>query len=165
MDFSFSPIVGFNLSTVFFTLINTLLVLFMYRKFMHDKVTAMLEKRKETIAGDIKAAEDAKISMQQKEAEYTALIADSKSEAEKIVSAATARAIEKEREILDEANKGAVALREKAEESIELEKKRVMNELKNQVSELVILTASAVAQKEINESDNKAIIENFLVNV
>ena len=160
----FSPIVGFNLSTVFFTFVNLMLLLFLYRLFLHDKVAAILEKRKEAVAADMKAAEDAKIAAQKNEAEYKALLADSKTEAEKIVSAATARALEKEREILDEANKNAVAVREKADESIELEKKRVMNELKNQVSELVILTASAVAQKEIGEEENKALIESFLVN-
>jgi F0F1-type ATP synthase membrane subunit b/b' len=39
-----------------------------------------------------------------------------------------------------------------------------MNELKNQVGELVIMTASAVAEKEIKEEDNKVLIESFLIN-
>jgi len=161
----FSPIVGLNFSTVILTFVNTIILLTMYKVFMHNKVMAMLEKRRDMVQADMKAAEDARVSAQEKEAEYKKLLAESKSEAERIVSAATTRALEKEREILDEAGKGAIALREKAEESIALEQKRVMNELKNQVSELVIMTASAVAEKEIKEDDNKVLIDSFLVNV
>jgi F-type H+-transporting ATPase subunit b len=161
----FSPIVGLNFSTVILTFVNTILLMTLYKVFLHNKVMAILEKRRDAVTADMKAAEDARRSAEEKEAEYKALLADSKSEAERIVSVATTRALEKEREILDEANQGAVSIREKAEQALELEKKRVMNELKNSVSELVIMTASAVAQKEINETDNKALIESFLVNV
>ncbi|MDR2531992.1 MAG: F0F1 ATP synthase subunit B [Oscillospiraceae bacterium] len=165
MQPSFSPIVGFNLSTVLFTLASTLLIIFMYRKFMHDKVAAMLEKRRELIESELDSAEQAKLSVQEKEREYSALLADSKSEAEKILSAANVRALEKEREILSEANQSAARILEKADENIELEKKRVVNEIKNQISELVIMTASAVAEKEISEDDNSALIDSFLVKI
>jgi F-type H+-transporting ATPase subunit b len=159
----FSPIVGFNVSTVFLTFINTLFLLLLYRRFLHDKVMAMLEKRKELIAADMQAAEDAKLSALEKEKEYTTLLADSKNEAERIVTAATVRATEREREILSEASANAARTLEKANENIELEKKRVVNEIKNQISELVIMTASAVAEKEIGEKENSALIESFLV--
>jgi len=160
-----SPIVGFNLSTVFFTLFNTILILFMYRKFLHDKVMEMLEKRKELVSADIDSAKAAKDSALEKEKEYTALLADSKQEAEKIVTAATVRATEREREIISEANSEASRILAKADENIELEKKRVVNEIKNQISELVIMTASAVAEKEIDEKDNSKLIDSFLVKI
>ncbi|MCL2693553.1 MAG: F0F1 ATP synthase subunit B [Oscillospiraceae bacterium] len=161
----FSPIVGFNLSTVFITFVNTMILLFLYWKFLHVKVIVILEKRKEMISEELTAAEQAKLSAQQKEQEYTTLLAESKAEAEKIITSATVRAHEKERDILSEANENAANILKKAEDNIELEKKRVTNEIKNQISELVILTASAVAEKEINEDDNKTLIESFLVNV
>ena len=161
----FLEIVSIDPATIIFTLINTLVIMLMYKRFLHDKVAAMLEKRKATIAADLAAAEDAKRSALEKEEEFKALLADSKAEAEKIVNAATTRALAKEREIITDANNAAVVIREKAEESIELEKKRVVNEIKNQISELVIMTASAVAQKEIDEKDNETLINSFLVNV
>ena len=41
----------------------------------------------------------------------------------------------------------------------------MVNEIKNQISELVIMTASAVAEKEISESDNRTLIDSFLVKI
>jgi len=161
----FSPIVGLNFTTVIFTFINTIILLVLYRKFLHNKVTAILEKRRELVAAEIAAAEAAKLSAEEKELEYTALLADSKNEAERIITAATVRALEKEREIISEANDSATRILAKADENIELEKKRVVNEIKNQISELVIMTASAVAEKEISEKDNSALIDSFLVKI
>jgi F-type H+-transporting ATPase subunit b len=160
-----SPIVGLNLSTVFFTFVNTLLILFMYRKFLHDKVMEILEKRKELVAAELSSAEAAKLSAQEKEKEYTSLLADSKNEAERIVTNATVRANEREKEIISEANSEASRILAKADENIELEKKRVVNEIKNQISELVIMAASAVAEKEIDEKDNGKLIDSFLVKI
>ena len=161
----FLELVSIDPGTIIFTLLNTGIILFLYKRLFHDKVTAMLDKRKETVSANLAAAEQAKASALEKEAEYKALLDDSKAEAEKIVNAATTRALAKEREIINEANQNAVLIREKAEESIELEKKRVVNEIKNQISELVITAASAVAQKEIDEKDNETLINSFLVNV
>ena len=161
----FLELVSIDAGTIVFTLLNTIIILFMYKRMFHDKVTAMLEKRKETISANLEAAEQAKASALEKEAEYQILLDNSKAEAEKIVNTATTRALAKEREIINEANQNAVLIREKAEESIELEKKRVVNEIKNQISELVITAASAVAEKEIDEKDNETLINSFLVNV
>jgi F-type H+-transporting ATPase subunit b len=160
-----SPIVGINFTTIIFTLINTVILLLLYRKFLHSKVTAMLEKRKELIAADLNSAEQAKLSAEDKERQYTALLAGSREEAERIVTAATVTATLKEREILAGANTEAARIFEKADENIELEKKRVVNEIKNQISELVIMTASAVAEKEISEKDNSELIDSFLVKI
>ena len=161
----FLQLVSVDIGTILFTLLNTAIILFLYKRLFHDKVTAMLDKRKEVISANLKSAEDAKTSALEKEEEYKALLADSKAEAEKIVNAATTRALAKEREIISEANQNAVLIREKAEESIELEKKRVTNEIKNQISELVIVAAASVAEKEIDEKDNETLINSFLVNV
>jgi len=161
----FSSIVSIEPTTIILTLINTIIIVLLYNLFLHSKVTDILNKRKETISAELKAAEDAKLSAEKKEREYSALLADSKNEAERIISAATARGLDKEREIISEANQNAAHIIEKAGENIELEKKRVVNEIKNQISELVIMTASAVAEKEISESDNRTLIDSFLVKI
>ena len=71
----------------------------------------------------------------------------------------------REAEIIAEAEKSAALIREKAEESAELEKKRAINEVKDQISDIVIMAAQAVAEKEISEKDNEELINSFLVNV
>ncbi|MCL2696961.1 MAG: F0F1 ATP synthase subunit B [Oscillospiraceae bacterium] len=161
----FSPIVGINFTTIIFTFINTIILLALYRRFLHSKVMEMLERRRELISAELSSAEQAKLSAEEKEREYTALLANSKTEAEQIITAATVRAAEKERDIISGANSEATRILARADENIELEKKRVVNEIKNQISELVIMTASAVAEKEISEKDNSELIDSFLVKI
>lgn len=151
--------------TIIFTLINTLLIVLAYRFFLHKPVMQMMEKRKIAVNAEMDSAREAREKAESAEKEYLERLAKSKEEAQEIVAKATARAQAREEEIISEATKAAVLIREKANESIERDKKRAVNEIKNQISELVILAAGAVAEKEINETDNKSLIDSFLVRV
>ncbi|MCL2071544.1 MAG: F0F1 ATP synthase subunit B [Oscillospiraceae bacterium] len=151
-------------STIFLTLFNTGVLMFLYWKFLHSKVQAILEKRKEAVNAELEAASAAKDKAAAAEKEYLALLADSKAKATKIITAANARAREQEDEIITEAKDAAVKIRQKAVDDIERERKRAVNEIKDQITEIVIMAAGAVAEKEISEADNAVIIESFLVN-
>ena len=78
---------------------------------------------------------------------------------------ATVRAQAREEEIISDANQKASEIKAKAEEAIERDKKRAMNEIKDEISDIVILAATKVVEKEISAKDNEEIISNFLVNV
>lgn len=158
-------LVSIDTGTIVFTLINTLLIVLAYRFFLHIPVMAMLSKRQLAVSAEMDAAREAKEKAESAEKEYLERLARSKEEAQEIVAKATARAQAREEEIIAEASRSAALIREKADESIERERKRAINEIKNQISELVILTAQAVAEKEINEADNKALIDSFLVRI
>ena len=158
-------LVNINPSTIIFTLINTLLILLMYRFFLHKPVMKILEERKEKIGSEMKAAEDAQAEAEAVKAEYTAKLKESKEEAAQIVSAAVKRAGERENQIIAEAQAEAANLKKKAEESIELEKKKAINEIKDQISDIVIMASEKVIEKEISKSDNEALIDKFIAEV
>ncbi|MCL2633711.1 MAG: F0F1 ATP synthase subunit B [Oscillospiraceae bacterium] len=160
----FLPLFSIDYSTIIFTLINTGVIVLAYRFFLHKPVMNMLEKRKEAVKAELDAASEAKENALATEKEFNALLADSKSQADKIVSAAIQKAHSREEEIIREAENAVLQIRQKAEEDVERERKRTVNEIKNQIAELVVMAAGKVAEKEINEADNAALIENFLVN-
>ena len=161
-----TPLPIFNLEpfTFVLTLCNTLIIVLLYRFLLHKKVGEILDKRKEAIKAELDEAAVAKGKAEAAEKKYLALLAESRAEAEKIVSAATAKARQREDEIVAGAENSATQIRQKAQSDIERERKRAVNEIKDQISGLVIMAASAVAEKEINEQDNAALIESFLVN-
>lgn len=158
-------LVNINTSTIIFTLINTLIIFLLYKFLLHNKVMEIFHKRQEKINADISAAEKAKTDAEAAKADYLEKISRSKEEAQEIVANAVKKAGARENEIIAEAEKNAALIREKAEESAELEKKRAMNEVKDQISDIVIMAAQAVAEKEISEKDNEELINSFLVNV
>ena len=142
--------VDINPSTIVFTLINTLIIFLLYRFFLHNKVMAILDKRQQMINADFDAADAAKKEAEQTKAEYT----------EKLL-----KYHDKEAEIIAEANADAARMKQQAQESIEQEKRRALNEVKDQISEVVVLAASKVCEKEISEKDNAGLIEGFLAGV
>jgi F-type H+-transporting ATPase subunit b len=162
-DATHFPLFSINPETVLFTLINTLLIVLAYWRFLHKPVSEMFEKRKEAVAAELAVATAAKESALASEKEYKALLADSKTEAGKIIANATKKAREWEEDIITQAKESALQIHQKADEDIERERKRAVNEIKNQITEIVIMAAAAVAEKEISESDNAALIESFLV--
>lgn len=158
----YEALVSINPATIVFTLINTLIIFLIFRFFLYKPVCRILDKRKEMAAAEIADAQKAKEAAEKAEQEYTARLADAKSEAAEIVKQATARAQKREEEIVSEATQKAADIRAKAEENIERDKKRAVNEIKNEISDIVVMAASKVAQKEISAKDNEEIISQFL---
>lgn len=159
------PLVDINPSTIVFTLINTLIIFLLYRFLLHNKVMAMMDKRREAINAEIDAAEKAKKEAEDAKAEYAEKLKQSKDEADKIVSDAVKRASDREAEIIADANANAARMKQQAQESIEQEKRRALNEVKDQISEVVVLAASKVCEKEITQKDNADLIDSFLADV
>lgn len=158
-------LVNINPDTIIFTLINTLIIFLLYFFFLHKPVMKILEERKQKIQSEMKAAEDAQAEAEAVKAEYSAKLKESREEAAQIVSAAVKRAGERENQILAEAQQEAAELKKKAEESIELEKKKAINEIKDQISDIVIMASEKVIEKEISKSDNEALIDKFIADV
>lgn len=158
-------LVNINPDTIIFTLINTLIIFLLYFFFLHKPVMKILDERKEKIGSEMKAAEDAQAEAEAAKAEYAAKLKESKEEAAQIVSAAVKRAGERENQIIAEAQQEAAALKQKAEESIELEKKKAINEIKDQISDIVIMASEKVCEKEISKADNEALIDRFIAEV
>ena len=154
-------LVSIDPGTIVFTLINTLIIFLIFRIFLYK----ILDKRKEMTAAEISEAQQAKEAAKKAEEEYTARLADAKAEAAEIVKAATARAQKREEEIVSEANKQAAEIRAKAEENIQRDKQRAVNEIKDEISEMVVMAASRVVEKEISAEDNEEIISKFLAEV
>ena len=53
----------------------------------------------------------------------------------------------------------------RADEDIEREKKRARSELKGEISELAVMVAQKVVEKEISEADHDRFINDFIENV
>ena len=161
----YEALVSIDPVTIVFTLINTLIIFLIFRIFLYKPVCKILDKRKELAAAEISEAQKAKESAEAAEKEYKERLADAKNEAAEIVKQATLRAQKREEEIVSEANQKAAEIRAKADENIEREKQRAINEIKDEISEMVVMVAGKVVEKEISAKDNEELISKFLSEV
>ena len=155
-------LVSIDLNTIVFTLINTLIIFLIYFFFLHKPVCKILDQRAEMVNKEMDEAEKAKNEADAVKAEYEQRLQESMEEANRIVAEATRKAQAREAEIVAEANNEAAEMKKRAEEAIEKEKKRAINEIKGEISEMVVMAASKVAEKEISEKDNEKIIDTVL---
>lgn len=109
--------------------------------------------------------EDASAAKEQADrlqAEYAASISGAKEEANQIVKDAQKRAQMRSDEILTDAQTKASAMMTKAEEEIAREKKKAVNEIKDEISDLAVMIATKVVGKDLNTQDHEQLIQEFI---
>ena len=144
------------------TMCNTLITFAIIKKFLFKPVRKMLAAREEEVQAMYGNAEKAQTEAEQMRSEYTERLAKAKEEAAEIVGSATRRATVRSEEILKESSQQAAAMMKKAENTIEQERKKAMNELKDEVASLSVMIASKVVERDIKDADHERFIEEFI---
>ena len=98
-------------------------------------------------------------------AEYEQNLQNARTEANQIVAAAQKTAAARSEELLGEARAQAAALKQKAEADIAQERKKAVNEVKDEIGGMAMEIASKVVEREIKEADHQDLIDEFIKNV
>ena len=158
----FEAFVGVNPWTALFVLLNTLAVFFVAKKFLFVPVKKMIDDRQKEIDDMYAEANSAKTEAAALEAEYQQKLSKATETGERIVKEAVARGQAREEEILRQANAEASAIMDKAAADIALEKKKAINDAKDEISELAMAIAEKVVGREINEADQTKLVNSFI---
>ena len=158
----FEAFVGVNFFTMIFAWINLVILYVFLKKLLFKPVKNMIDSRQKEIDDMYSEAEGAKSSANEMKAQYEEKIASADAESEEILRRAVRRAELREEEILREADKKAARVMERAEEQIELEKKRAVNDVKDEVSSIALGIAEAVIERDIDKKDHDSLIDEFI---
>ena len=161
----FESFVGIDPWTALFTFCNMMITFAVLKKFLFKPVKKMIDDRQAEIDTMYADADAAKQKAAELEQEYQQHLQSIRDERDTLLREATARAQKREEEIVNEANQKAAEIKARAEENIERDKQRAVNDIKDEISDIVIMAASKVVEKEISAKDNEAIIADFLQNV
>lgn len=146
-------------------LINLLLLFLLLKHFLFKPVQNILNARQAEIDKSYADAETAQTRAEELRDEYEKRISDAKAEAADIAKAASRKAQAHYDEVVGTAKADAARLRGKAEAQIEQEKKKAMNELKDEISGIAVDIASKVVEREIDEKDHEELISEFIKGV
>ncbi|MFQ6841235.1 F0F1 ATP synthase subunit B [Agathobaculum sp.] len=158
----FQSFVYINWWNIVVTICNTLITFLIIKKFLFKPVKKMLAAREEEVQAIYSNAEKAQTEAEQMRSEYTERLSRAKAEAAEIVGSATRRATVRSEEILRESSQQAAAMMKKAENTIEQERRKAMNELKDEVASLSVMIASKVVERDVKEADHERFIEEFI---
>ena len=158
----FESFLGVNPWTALFILLNTLTIYFVAKKFLFVPVMNMIEERQKEIDDMYSAAGEAKRDAEAMQSEYQQKLNQAQITSENIVKEAVARGQAREEEIIRKANADASAIMDKASADIAMEKKKAINDAKNEISGLAMAIAGKVVERELNEADQSSLIDSFI---
>lgn len=128
----------------------------------YKPVKKFLEKRSEMLEEEVKTTHENKKISEEKRVEMISNLANAKAEATKIINDATKEATIAKDKILSDANDERRQLKEKTMNEISLEKEKAMKELKDQIVDVAFEASSKILEREVNNLDNKKIVDNFV---
>lgn len=159
------PFVSLNVWTAIFTLVNLLVLFIVMKKYLFGPVKKMIDERQQEIDDLYADANQSKADAAELKDQYETRLAEANEEKEEILRAAYRKAQLREEEILREAQDKAAQTMKRADAQIELEKKRALNEIKDDVSHMAVEIASAVLSRDIKGEEHSALIDSFIENL
>ncbi len=144
---------------------NLMIQLVIFKKFLLKPIRQVIADRKAKADSEISDAQKLRTEAEAMKAEYEQNLQNARTEANQIVAAAQKTATARSEEIVGEARAQAAALKQKAEADIAQERKKAVNEVKDEIGGIAMEIASKVVEREISEKDHKDLIDEFIKNV
>lgn len=158
-------IISINIWQILISLCNLLILFLVLKKFLYKPVMKVMAERQSKIDTQINDAKQDRTAAEAMRAEYEEKLEKAAAEGDQIIKNAVQRARTQEEEILKSANDSAARTLKRAEEQVELERRKAVNQLKDEVSGMAVDIASAVIEKNLTAEDNKALIDKFIENL
>mgnify|MGYP000657658433 FL=1 len=144
---------------------NLMIQMVIFKKLLLNPVKKVIAERKAKADSQIADAEKLRTEAEAMKAEYEQNLQNARTEANQIVAAAQKTAAARSEELLGEARAQAAALKQKAEADIAQERKKAVNEVKDEIGGMAMEIASKVVEREIKEADHQDLIDEFIKNV
>ena len=157
-----NPVLTPELGTYVWSLVIFLTVLFVLKKYAWNPLLDFLEEREKDIAESLEMAESAKTNLEKIKDESEKILNKAKKEGKTIVSDSKLRAEESANKILDDAKAKSNEFLDDAKSKIEIEKKRAIKEIKEEVVDLSLELATKVLQRNVKDDDNNKFIKSSL---
>ena len=158
----FQSFIGVDFWTALFTLLNFLAVLIVGKKFLWGPVVKLIQDRQKEIDDMYADADAARSNAQAMEQEYKQKLSAATETGERMVKEAVARGQSREEEIIRQANAEAGAILDKAAADIAMEKKKAINDAKDEISDMALAIAEKIVGREISAADQDKLVDDFL---
>ena len=160
-----NPLVALTPGLYIWTIITFLLLLYVLAKFAWKPLLKMLEDRENLIKSSLKDAEKAKLELESLTQESEAITAKARSEAQSILAESKSAAEKVKEDTIAKAKEQGIKIRDDAKKQIEVEKDKAISDIKQEVVNLTLSVAEKLINKNLNDADNKSLIEESLKKV
>jgi F-type H+-transporting ATPase subunit b len=160
-----NPLVQPDPGLFIWTILTFLVLVGLLAKFAWRPLLEALERRQATIA---RALDDAKLARQELERfqkESAEMMRQARVEAEGIIARSRTDAEVLREELKQRSRAEAAAIVKNAEQQIQLETARAIQQIRHEAVDLSVAIASKILQRQVSKEDNEALIEATLKQV
>jgi len=156
---------GINFGLLIVQIIAFAIVFLTLNAWVYQPMLDMMETRKQKIAQGLEDARVASEARANAEKEAAKVLAEAQAEAGKVVREATERAASAGKDVKAAAEADAAKAREAAMVEAELERNRILGDLRGQVAALAIAAANKLVGETLDEKKQRALIDEFFSGV
>ena len=144
---------GIDGKLIFAQVVNFLVVTFLLWRFAFKPVMATLDERKQKIAEGLQFAEESKAQLAETEKRQAEVLREANTKAQGILIEAREKATELGESLKTETASQIEDMRKRADEANELERQKMLGEVRQEVARLVVLTSGKVLQRELGDEE------------
>jgi F-type H+-transporting ATPase subunit b len=152
---------GINWGLLIAQIFNVVLLVWLLTRYLYRPVLNMLNERTRRIQESLRETEQVKEQLARANQDYDQKLAQARQEASAILAQAQERAKLQEAEIIAQARQEADRIRSDAREQALQERDGLMRDQKNQMADLVTITASRVLGEELKSNHDQLIEESL----
>lgn len=151
--------------TFVFQIVNTIVIFLLLRHFLFKPVTEFMTQRTQRIEDQLAGAEEKEAEALVLKAQYEQKLAGIREERNEMLKEAVRKGEERGEVLIQEAREEIRKMEERSRLDLEREKTKAINEFKNQISELAVLAAAQIMEKELDQQKHDAMIQEFIEKV
>lgn len=142
-----------------------LIVFLLLKKFAWSKLLALLDERREKIAGEFQRAEKMQAEAEARQSDYERRIREIEDEARNRIRDAVQEGQKMAADIQAQARADGKEILEKARRTVELEIVQARQELKEEIVSLTIAASERLIKERLDEAKHKDLVNEFLASV
>jgi len=156
---------GISLGLIIVQIIAFIIVFLTLNAWVYQPMLNMMETRKQKIAQGLEDARVAAEARADAEKDAAKITAAAQAEASKIVAEATERAAAAGKDVKTVAETEAAKMREAAMAEVQMERNRILGDLRGQVASLAIAAANKLVGEALDAKKQRALLDEFFSGV
>lgn len=153
---------GLDIKILVAQLVNFAVLLFVLHRFGYKPMQKFLADRAEKIEKGIQTAEEAKKKLAEMEEKERQVLIEARKEAQKIISKAEEVARKNAQDIVAASKEQAETMKSNTEKQLELEKNKIMSEVKMEIAGLVVAATEKILGEKIDREKDRQLIEKSI---
>lgn len=146
---------GIDVKMIAVQAVNFGVVAFLLWRFAFKPVLSTMDERQRKISEGLKFAEDARRGLIETEKRQAEVLREANAQAQVILHAARESAQQFEEKMKVETATQIEEMRHRAQQSNELERQRMVSEVRQEIARLVVLTSGKVLRRELTAADQE----------